>query len=77
MKHLVIPDNQVKFGEDFTYLNRIGKFMVEKKPDVVIHLGDFADMESLSTYDVGKKTFEGKRYVANIVTGKQIGRAHV
>lgn len=66
MKHLVIPDNQVKFGEDFTYLNRIGKFMVEKKPDVVVHLGDFADMESLSTYDVGKKTFEGKRYIKDI-----------
>ena len=70
-KHLIVPDTQVKFGEDFTYLNRIGKFMVEKKPDVVVHLGDFADMESLSTYDVGKKTFEGKRYVKDIAAAHE------
>jgi len=36
--------------------------MVEKKPDKVICLGDFADMPSLSSYDVGKKSFEGRRY---------------
>ena len=40
-KHLIVPDTQVKFGEDFTYLNRIGKYLVEKKPDVVVHLGAF------------------------------------
>jgi len=40
--------------------------MVEKKPDVVVHLGDFADMESLSSYDKGKKSFEGRRYIKDI-----------
>jgi len=68
--HLIIPDTQVKYGESYDYLTHIGKYIVEKKPDVVIHLGDFADMESLSSYDVGKKSFEGKRYV------KDIGAAH-
>lgn len=43
-----------------------GQYIVEKKPDVIIHIGDFADMESLSSYDVGKKTFEGRRYKADI-----------
>ena len=71
MKHLVIPDTQIKYGEDLSYLIRIGKYIVDKKPDVVIHLGDFADMSSLASYDVGKKSFEGQRYV------KDIEAAHV
>lgn len=70
MKHLIIPDTQVKHGEDLSYLIWIGKYIVEKKPDVVIHLGDFADMTSLSLYDVGKKSFEGQRYVKDIEVAK-------
>lgn len=69
--HLVIPDSQVKYGQDYSFLTQIGKYMVEKKPDVVIHLGDFADMESLSSYDVGKKSFEGKRYLKDIEAAKE------
>jgi hypothetical protein len=65
-KHLVIPDTQVKPGHSTDYLTRIGKYIVEKKPDVVICIGDFADMPSLSSYDVGKKTFEGRRYKLDI-----------
>jgi hypothetical protein len=29
-------------------------------------MGDFADMPSLSSYDVGKKSFEGRRYKSDI-----------
>lgn len=65
-KHLIIPDTQCKFGEDFEYLNHIGQYIVDQKPDVVVQLGDFADMESLSSYDMGKRSFEGKRYVKDI-----------
>lgn len=66
MKHCVIPDVQAKPGIDFTYLNKIGRYIVEKKPETIVCLGDFADMPSLSSYDVGKKSFEGKRYVKDI-----------
>lgn len=66
MKHLIIPDVQSKFGDDFTFLENIGRYIVDKKPDVIVCLGDFADMESLSSYDVGKKSFEGKRYTKDI-----------
>lgn len=69
-KHLIIPDTQCKYGEDFTYLEHIGKYIVDQKPDVIVHLGDFADMESLSSYDQGKKSFEGKRYVKDIEAAK-------
>lgn len=64
--HLIIPDVQAKPGIDFEYLTHIGKFIVDKKPDVIIQIGDFADMPSLSSYDVGKKSFEGRRYRADI-----------
>lgn len=66
MKHLYLPDVQAKPGVDFTYLNKIGHYIVEKRPDKVICGGDFADMASLSTYDQGKKSFEGRRYRADI-----------
>ena len=64
--HLIVPDTQCKDGQDFEYLTRIGRYIVEVQPDVVIHLGDFADMPSLSSYDVGKKSFEGRRYTKDI-----------
>lgn len=66
MKHLVIPDCQVKPGNSVEYLKWIGKYIVEKQPEVIVCIGDFADMPSLSSYDVGKKVFEGRTYKADI-----------
>jgi hypothetical protein len=63
---LVLPDVQAKPGHDFSYLMRIGQYMVDKKPDRVVCLGDFADMPSLSSYDKGKKSFEGRRYKRDV-----------
>src|SRR3990167_8540155 len=66
IKHLIIPDCQVKPGVDLSYLGWIGHYICDKQPDVIVHLGDFADMPSLSSYDVGKKSFEGRRYADDI-----------
>ncbi len=33
--HFVLPDVQAKDGNDFTFLTCIGKYIVDKKPDVV------------------------------------------
>ncbi len=63
---IVIPDTQCAPGQDFTFLSWIGKYIADKKPDVIVQIGDFADMESLSSYDVGKKSFEGRSYTADI-----------
>lgn len=63
---MVIPDVQLKPGQDLGFLRAIGEYMIEKKPDTVILLGDFGDMPSLSSYDMGKKSFEGRRYRADI-----------
>jgi len=65
-KHLIIPDCQIKDGDNTEFLSWIGQYILDQKPDVIINLGDFADMESLSSYDVGKKSFEGKRYIKDI-----------
>lgn len=62
MKILFLPDTQARPGDDFSFLRRIGHYIVDKKPDVIVHAGDFADMCSLSMYDKGKKSFEGRRY---------------
>jgi len=70
-RHLVIPDVQFKPGNSPAFLRRIGQYIVEKKPDVVVCIGDFADMPSLSSYDVGKKSFEGRRYKADIESTHQ------
>lgn len=69
--HCVIPDVQAKSGNDFKFLERVGTYIVEKKPDVIVQIGDFADMESLSSYDQGTKAFEGRRYVKDIAVAKE------
>lgn len=65
-KILVIPDCQVKPDVPIEHLDWIAKFIVDKRPDVIVNIGDFADMPSLSSYDVGKKDFEGRRYKKDV-----------
>ncbi len=69
--HLMIPDVQARDGVDLSYLEWIGKYIMHKRPDVIICIGDFADMPSLSSYDKGKKSFEGRRYKIDIKAAKK------
>lgn len=59
--HLFISDTQVKPGISLDYLGWLGQYIVRKQPDVIVLAGDHADMPSLSSYDKGKKSAEGKR----------------
>ena len=63
---LVIPDVQCTKDTPTQHLEWMGQYIVDKRPDVIVCIGDFADMESLSSYDVGKKQFEGRTYNADI-----------
>src|SRR3990167_11012151 len=63
---LIIPDTQIKENVPLEHITLIGKYLVEKKPEVVVMLGDWADMPSLSSYDVGLKSYEGRRYKTDI-----------
>jgi len=65
-KHIVIPDLQITPDSPTDHLGWIGQYIVEKKPDVIVQLGDFADMESLSSYDFNTKRHEGRRYKRDI-----------
>jgi len=70
-KHVVIADTQVKPGYDLSYLTAIGKFIAQKKPEVIIHIGDHFDFESLSSYDKGKQSFEGRRVKEDLESGHE------
>ena len=71
MRHMVIPDTQVKPGDKVCHLRWAGLYAADKKPDVIVHIGDHWDMPSLSSYDVGKKRFEGRRYLEDIKAGNR------
>jgi hypothetical protein len=64
--HLMIPDTQCKPDIDMSYLDWLGQYIVDKQPEVIIHIGDHADMPSLSSYDKGKGKAEGKRVQKDI-----------
>jgi len=67
MRVLVIPDVHAHPDYDHERLKWLGRLIVQSKIDgdpydEVIQLGDWADMPSLSSYDKGKRSFEGRRY---------------
>lgn len=64
--HFIIPDIQARPGELMNHCEWVGKYIAEKKPDVVINLGDHADMASLSSWDRGTLKFEGRRFVKDV-----------
>lgn len=68
--HIVLPDSQVKKGVPIDNLRWIGEYIVDHfagQDNVkIIHLGDFADFPSLSSYDKGKKSMEGRRYQEDV-----------
>ncbi len=70
-KHIVIPDTQVRPDVDIKHLEWIGNYVAEKHPDVVVQIGDFADMHSLSSYDKGKRAGEGARFTEDIRAAEQ------
>jgi len=71
LKIVVISDCQVKGGVDLAYLTAIGNYIASKKPDVIVNIGDFYDFPSLSSYDRGKLSFEGRRLKDDIEVGNK------
>lgn len=67
----VIPDTQVKNGVGLDYIHWIGNYIKHKKPPIIVQIGDWYDMEALSSYDKGKKRAEGKRFINDINAGNK------
>jgi hypothetical protein len=66
-RHIIVPDTQIRDGVPLEHLDWISDYIIDKKPDVVVQIGDWGDMPSLSSYDIGKKSFEGRSYRADVL----------
>jgi hypothetical protein len=62
----VIGDVHVHPDHDSERLRWLGNMIVDLKPDEVWQTGDFSDLPSLSSYDKGKRSFEGRRYKRDV-----------
>lgn len=65
-KIAVIPDVQAMPGVPMAHLTWAGKYLVEKRPDVIVCIGDFGDFPSLSRFGQGTLEWEGLRYKADL-----------
>ena len=65
----VIGDTQVKQGIDLAYIHWVGSYIARKKPEIIVNIGDWYDMQSLSSYDKGQLSAEGRRVKADIEAG--------
>jgi hypothetical protein len=66
--HLVIPDPHAHPDFSNDRADWLGQLIKDVKPDVVINLGDAADLSSLSSFDKGKASFHGRNYSSDIVS---------
>lgn len=64
--HLVIGDPHALPNTNLDRFTWLGNLIVSKQPDIIVCMGDFADMQSLSSHDKGKKSSELKRYKHDI-----------
>lgn len=59
----MLDDAQVRKGVPVNHLTAYGKYIADKQPDVIVCIGDFADVPSLSTYmQPGSIDAEGARW---------------
>jgi len=60
--HLVIGDPHATPGVSNDRFLWLGRAILDIRPDVVVCMGDFADLDSLCNYDRNTRSFEGRRY---------------
>ena len=68
--HMVIGDAHAKPGVSNDRFEWLGHMAVDQRPDVIVDMGDWADMESLCSYDKGHKSFEGRRYQKDVAAAR-------
>jgi hypothetical protein len=66
---LILPDAHAHYQHHNKRAEWAGELIADVKPDVVICIGDLWDMPSLSSYDRGKKSFQGRTYQADFNAG--------
>lgn len=63
---VIIPDSHSHPNFNNDRFEILGNYVLEKQPDIVIDIGDSADMGSLCAYDMGTLHAEGRRYKDDI-----------
>lgn len=64
--HLIIGDAHIDPDISNERFEWLGNLIVDRLPEVIVQMGDWADMKSLCSYDKGKKDFEGRKYERDI-----------
>lgn len=64
--HLVFSDAHAHPEHSNERADWLGKLIVDLRPDVLVNLGDLADVPSLSSYDKGTKGFAGRTYKRDV-----------
>src|SRR5665213_2283416 len=67
--YLIVPDQHAHPEHDNDRADYVGKLIDDLRPDVVVNMGDTFDMPSLSSYDKGKRDFQGRSYANDIASG--------
>lgn len=72
MRILTFTDAHIVTGVDLSHMDKLGRLIVDERPDKIIQLGDFVSVESLSHWDQKKKLLiEGRRYEADIAAANE------
>jgi hypothetical protein len=66
LKIATLTDAQVMPGAKMDHLAWYGNYVAEKKPDVIVCIGDFGDFPSLCKFGRGERDFAGHRYSKDI-----------
>lgn len=66
MNILVIPDSHAHPHHNNDRFLHLGRLILDRRPDIVIDIGDSADMPSLCSYDRGTIRAEGMRYTEDL-----------
>jgi hypothetical protein len=77
---LIVGDPHVRPGISNERFAWLADYAFDKRADIIVDMGDWADMPSLSSYDVGKKSFEGRRYSEDIqaaVAAREVFHNHL
>jgi len=67
--YLIVPDQHSHPDFNNDRADWLGQFIKDRKPDVVVNMGDQWDLPSLSSFDKGKASFNGASYEKDIDAG--------
>jgi hypothetical protein len=67
--HLVIPDPHAYPDDDFRRFTWLGQYIMDTRPEVIVNLGDMWEMESLCSYEKGKRNYVFKNVRDDIESG--------